>query len=100
MLQINLSKRPFNSEQAYTPLINKLSMMYFIVRQNIEERTDKGASNVGDRSSSTVDMQSQFQNGEKYTAYKLWVHADNLLEVKTYILRRLPVLIFFFSMPK
>jgi SPX domain protein involved in polyphosphate accumulation len=71
MLQINLSKRPFNSEQAYTPIINKLSIMYFIVRQNLEDRADKGLPNLGDgRSSSTVDMQPQPQNGEKYMAYK------------------------------
>lgn len=71
MLQINLSKRPFNSEQAYTPIINKLSMMYFIIRQNLEERVDKGASNIADRRpSSTTDLQSHFQNGEKYASYK------------------------------
>jgi SPX domain protein involved in polyphosphate accumulation len=71
MLQINLSKRPFNSEQAYTPLINKLSIMYFIVRQNLEDRVDKGLPNLEDRrTSSTVDMQPQPQNGEKYTVYK------------------------------
>ena len=73
MLQINLSKRPFNSEQAYTPMINKLSVMYFIVRQNLEGRADKGLSNVGDKkTSSTVDMppQPHPQNREKYMAYK------------------------------
>lgn len=71
MLQINLSKRPFNSEQAYTPLINKLSIMYFIVRQNLEGKVDKGLANPGDGgSSSTGDIQLPPQNGEKYTAYK------------------------------
>lgn len=73
MLQINLSKRPFNSEQAYTPMINKLSVMYFIVRQHLEDRAGKGPSNSEDRKiPSTVDMplQTHPQNSEKYTAYK------------------------------
>jgi uncharacterized membrane protein YidH (DUF202 family) len=29
-----------------------------------------------------------------YSSYKFWVHVDNVLEVKTFILRRLPVLIY------
>ena len=103
MLQMSLSKRPFNSEQGYSPLLNKLSMMYFIVRQQLDEAADPITN-------PSVDSQSQTQNGEKYTAYKcesatlhrefeanlaaVWVHSDNLLEVKTYILRRLPVLVY------
>lgn len=63
MLQISLAKRPFNSEQGYSPLLNKLSMMYFIVRQNLEDTTDPHAS-------ISSDALSQNQNGEKYTAYK------------------------------
>jgi uncharacterized membrane protein YidH (DUF202 family) len=31
---------------------------------------------------------------DAYTSYKFWVHADNVVEVKTYILRRLPVLVY------
>ncbi|KAL8664166.1 MAG: hypothetical protein Q9202_003244 [Teloschistes flavicans] len=30
----------------------------------------------------------------QYKSYKFWVHPENLLEVKTYILRRLPVLVY------
>ncbi|KAI9742480.1 MAG: Phosphate metabolism transcription protein [Claussenomyces sp. TS43310] len=87
MLQISLAKRPFNSEQGYTPLLNKLSTMYFIVRQNLEDRTDN-------RASSASDAESQTHNGERYTTYKFWVHPENILEVKTAILRRLPVLVY------
>lgn len=94
MLQINLSKRPLNSEQAWTPLVNKLSMMYFIVRQNLEDQ-EKGILGSTEReSSSMAESHQPAENGDKYTAYKFWVHPDNLLEVKTYILRHLPVLIF------
>jgi SPX domain protein involved in polyphosphate accumulation/uncharacterized membrane protein YidH (DUF202 family) len=105
MLQMTLSKRPFNSEQGYSPLLNKLSMMFFVVRQQLDENTEQP-------STSSADAQSQTQNGERYTAYKcgclydqrrscanvwsvtVWIHYDNLLEVKTYILRRLPTLVY------
>ena len=63
ILQISLSKRPFNSEQSYAPLLNKLSLMYFVIRQNLEDSSEQ-------RASSTSDTPYQSQSGEKYTAYK------------------------------
>ncbi|KAH8593200.1 VTC domain-containing protein [Bisporella sp. PMI_857] len=87
ILQNQLHNKPFNSEQSYSPLLNKLSMMYFAVKQQLEENTElPGAA--------TPDAQSLTQNGERYTAYKFWIHQDNLLEVKTYVLRRLPSLVY------
>ncbi|EEY21030.1 vacuolar transporter chaperone 2 [Verticillium alfalfae VaMs.102] len=43
---------------------------------------------------SELEEQGETHNGERYTAHKFWVHPDNLLEVKTYILRRLPALVY------
>ena len=63
MVQMTLSKRPFNSEQGYAPLLNKLSMMYFVVRQQLDEGADPPGA-------SSADAQSETLNGEKYTAYK------------------------------
>ena len=63
MMQMTLSKRPFNSEQGYAPLLNKLSMMYFVVRQQLDENADQPGT-------SSADAQSETQNGERYTAYK------------------------------
>jgi SPX domain protein involved in polyphosphate accumulation len=63
MLQMTLSKRPFNSEQDYSPLLNKLSLMYFVVRQQLDESSDQPAT-------SASDTLAQTQNEEKYTAYK------------------------------
>jgi SPX domain protein involved in polyphosphate accumulation len=63
MLQMSLSKRPFNSEQGYSPLLNKLSMMYFVVRQQLEETSEQPGA-------SESDAQSTTHNGERYTAYK------------------------------
>ncbi|KAH8888284.1 SPX-domain-containing protein [Thozetella sp. PMI_491] len=90
MMQMSLAKRPFNSEQAYSPLLSKLSLMYFAIRQHLDEdKTDlDGAAGVD------LDAPGETLNGERYTALKYWVHLDNLLEVKTYILRRLPTLVY------
>lgn len=63
MMMMTLSERPFNSEQGYSPLLNKLSMMYYAVRQQLDESEPTPAA-------SSVDAQSQIQNGERYTATK------------------------------
>ncbi|OTA05445.1 hypothetical protein A9Z42_0061060 [Trichoderma parareesei] len=85
MMQLSLAQRPFNSEQGYAPLLNKLSVMYFAIRQQLEE---------GDQAPLDLDASAETHNGERYTAHKFWVHPDNLLEVKTLILRRLPALVY------
>lgn len=90
IMMVSLSKRPFNSDQAYSPLLNKLSLMYFAIRQQLEE---PGAA-PADAYPLDPDSTPSTHNGEKYTAHKFWVHPDNLLEVKTYILRRLPALVY------
>ncbi|KAF5655515.1 polyphosphate synthetase [Fusarium sp. NRRL 25303] len=87
MMQLSLSQRPFNSETGYSPLLNKLSIMYFAIRQQLED---------GGEQLPPLDLESQGEthNGERYTAHKFWVHPDNLLEVKTVILRHLPALVY------
>ena len=37
---------------------------------------------------------STTRGGEEYQSFKYWVHPENILEVKTFILRRLPVLVY------
>ncbi|KAL6920273.1 hypothetical protein FSST1_004299 [Fusarium sambucinum] len=87
VMQLSLSQRPFNSESGYSPLLNKLSIMYFAIRQQLEETGEQLPP---------LDLESQGEmyNGERYTAHKFWVHPDNLLEVKTVILRHLPALVY------
>ncbi|KAK5997858.1 Vacuolar transporter chaperone 3 complex subunit 3 [Cladobotryum mycophilum] len=85
MMQLSLAQRPFNSEQGYSPLLTKLSIMYFAIRQQLEE---------GDQVPLDLETPGETHNGERYTAHKFWVHPDNLLEVKTLILRRLPALVY------
>ncbi|KAF4824708.1 Vacuolar transporter chaperone 3 [Colletotrichum tropicale] len=87
MMQLSLSQRPFNSEQGYSPLLNKLSIMYYAIRQQLDERS-------ADQQPLDLESQGETHNGERYTAHKFWVHPDNLLEVKTYIMRRLPALVY------
>lgn len=62
MMMMTLSKRPFNSESGYSPLLNKLSMMYYAVRQQLDETDATPAA--------STDAQSQIQNGERYVATK------------------------------
>lgn len=80
LLQVRLSQLPFNSED-YSPLLYRLSTMYSFVRQILSPDQKEG-----------TDQNSGF--GSDYSSYSFWVHTDNILEVKTHILRRLPVLLY------
>ncbi|OAR01208.1 hypothetical protein LLEC1_00166 [Akanthomyces lecanii] len=85
MMQHSLAQRPFNSEQGYSALLNKLSIMYYAIRQQLE-----------DDLALPIDLETQGEtlNGERYTAHKFCIHPDNLLEVRTLILRHLPALVY------
>lgn len=81
LLQVRLSQTPFNSED-YSPLVHRLSVMYLFVRETLSQ---------------DVVQPKEPERGfghDTYSSYKFWVHVDNVLEVKTFILRRLPVLIY------
>ncbi|RMJ27861.1 Vacuolar transporter chaperone [Aspergillus sp. HF37] len=82
LLQVRLSQLPFNTED-YSPLVRRLSVMYSFVREVLSHGI------VEPRESA----EPRFGH-DTYSSYRFWVHADNVLEVKTYILRRLPVLIY------
>ncbi|KAF5863144.1 Phosphate metabolism transcription protein [Aspergillus alliaceus] len=82
LLQVRLSQLPFNSED-YSPLVRRLSVMYSFVREILSQ---------GVVESKDTEMPRFGQ--DSYSSFKFWVHSDNILEVKTYILRRLPVLIY------
>lgn len=81
ILQVRMSQTPFNTED-YSPLLYRLSTMYTWSRQILEGEDPTKESGTSVRPKDT------------YTAHKFWVHQDNLLEVKTFILRRLPVLVY------
>ena len=100
ILQVRLAALPFNSED-YSPLLYRLSAMYAFARQQL--------SDPSKRLSSTSDMKPDKRS---YVSHKcqqwttkfcaclfadsciVFVHPDNLLELKTCILRHLPVLVY------
>ncbi|KAL8912205.1 MAG: hypothetical protein Q9171_002767 [Xanthocarpia ochracea] len=82
LLQVRLAALPFNSED-YSPLLYQLSGLYSFVRQRMH----------GEQEKPPVEPESK-EKMMKYKSLKFWVHPENLLEVKTYILRRLPVLVY------
>lgn len=63
IMQMALTKRPFNSEKGYAPLLNQLSEYYWAIRQQLDENVDQPGA-------PSLDAQSENQNGERYTAYK------------------------------
>ncbi|CAD0091733.1 unnamed protein product [Aureobasidium mustum] len=81
LVKSRMADVPFNNED-YSPLLYRLSAMYSFARQNLEGQ---------DRPLSLVES---IAGEESYLTHKFWVHMDNLLEVKTIILRRLPVLVY------
>lgn len=81
LLQVRLAALPFNKED-YGPLLFRLSAMYSFVRNRL------------DGSEGSKSAHEDQQGKDEYTSKKFWVHPDNLLEVKTMILRRLPVLVY------
>ena len=81
LVKSRMADVPFNNED-YSPLLYRLSAMYSFARQNLDGT---------DRPVSLVDS---LPGEESYVSHKFWVHMDNLLEVKTVILRRLPVLVY------
>lgn len=82
LLQVRLAALPFNSED-YSPLLYRLSAMYSFVRQRLHGDSER-----------TPSMTESKSGAETYKSQKFWVHPENILEVKTYILRRLPVLVY------
>nr|OQO21747.1 hypothetical protein B0A51_09688 [Rachicladosporium sp. CCFEE 5018] len=82
LLQVRLAALPFNKED-YSPLLYRLSAMYNFIRQHLD-----GAETPG------MSISEPHNGKEEYTSHRFWVHPENLLEVKTIILRRLPVLVY------
>lgn len=64
MVMINLARRPFNSEEGYAPLANRLSVLYWAVR----ERLDEGGAEK--EAQKQTEKEKDGAEGENYTAYK------------------------------
>lgn len=62
MMRVSLSEHGLNSEQGYSPLLNKLSLMYYAINQHL----DKGEQ----QQPLDLEYQEEVHNGERYTAHK------------------------------
>lgn len=62
LMRLTLSNRGLNSESAYTPLLKKLSTMYYIIDSHLEEGEQLQLPDL--------EHQEVVYNGEKYTAHK------------------------------
>lgn len=85
LLQVRLSNLPFHSED-YSPLLYRISVIYSFLSENF------GAGQSGSASASAKLLFNSVNSD--YTTFKFWVHPDNVMEVKTRILRHLPLLVY------
>lgn len=62
MMRVSLAQHGLNSEQGYSPLLNKLSLMYYAINQTLDK----------DKQQQPLDLehQEEVHNGERYTAHK------------------------------
>ncbi|CAH6721871.1 vacuolar transporter chaperone 2 [[Candida] jaroonii] len=82
LLNVRLKSLPFHSED-YSPLLYKISSIFQFLRENYDiNQSLKNLSSFNDSDNSN------------FQSFKFWIHPDNLMEVKTSILRHLPVLVF------
>jgi len=99
MFSVRLNARPFYKE-TYEPIIVQLSKLYHTVHQGLggdnsaSERPPTPNFSTLPTSSWNPSTVSPSQEKGLRQSYKYWVHQDNIMEVKTTILRHLPVLIY------
>ncbi|KAK6458939.1 phosphate metabolism transcription protein [Scheffersomyces xylosifermentans] len=83
LLNVRLKSLPFHSED-YSPLLYKVGTLFQFLRENYN--VDQSLSKLSSFNDSGLNAEFQ--------SFKFWIHPDNLMEVKTTILRHLPVLIY------
>lgn len=91
LLTVRLQACPFNKEN-YSPLLYRLSALYAGVRDIAGD--DPSLDIVKSLPKSVGVFDNVAEDKESKASFKFWVHPDNFMEVKTFILRRLPVLVF------
>lgn len=99
LLNVRLKNLPFHSED-YSPYIYRISILYQFLRENFESSSISTSlndsvnklSSTGKVSGSTPTLNPVVDNS--FQVLKFWVHPENLMEIKTTILRHLPVLIY------
>lgn len=90
LLEVRLKELPFHSEEM-SPLLYRISFLYNGLRSNF---TNVSQSLTDASRLSIVGPPHQTSSEVNFQSYKFWVHDDNLMEVKTRILRHLPALVY------
>jgi SPX domain protein involved in polyphosphate accumulation len=62
MMRVSLAEHGLNSEQGYSPLLNKLSLMYYAINQTLDKDSQQQPLDL--------EHQEEVHNGERYTAHK------------------------------
>ncbi|KAI4145754.1 MAG: hypothetical protein LQ340_006172 [Diploschistes diacapsis] len=98
LLQVRLASLPFNSED-YSPLIYRLSAMYSFVRENMIGNSERAISSIEALSRPGTSTSHKCKANSHFflccvDSPLVFVHPENLLEVKTSILRHLPLLVY------
>ncbi|CDK28249.1 unnamed protein product [Kuraishia capsulata CBS 1993] len=103
LLNVRLKSLPFHSED-YSPYLFRLSVLYQFLRDNFSFDSSSLSSSLGvsmnnrlsssEKIGSVLSIPQNHPGVETYKVLKFWVHPDNLMEIKTTILRHLPVLIY------
>lgn len=88
LLEVRLKELPFHSEEL-SPLLYRVSFLYNILRSNFSN-VSKSLAEAPKLSS----VNGSVTGNINFESFKFWVHNDNLMEVKTRILRHLPVLVY------
>lgn len=76
LMMKSLSDRPFNSEQAYAPMVHRLSLAYFTVKQQLEEGVSEEL--LADLEGGGLQ---ETRNGEKYSANKCKSSLDSVPDI-------------------
>ncbi|EEB08296.1 polyphosphate synthetase [Schizosaccharomyces japonicus yFS275] len=89
LLQTRLHACPIDKAN-FNPILARIFTLHTQVRDELNSR--KGETPAVSTRSAHERTSSKSLSTERHITYRFWVHADNLMEVKTFILRRLPVL--------
>ncbi|KAI8867785.1 SPX-domain-containing protein, partial [Ramicandelaber brevisporus] len=92
MFSLRLSKKPFYKEN-FDPLLLKLSRLCEIVRNGGKTATSSSGKSAS--AAAAGAGQSFVRQTTKY-----WVHPDNVMELKLFVLKHLPVLVYKAQAPK
>lgn len=63
LMKLRLSDRGLNAEKEYSPLLKKLSNLYYIIDSHLESGSDQAQP-------PDLEHQEEVKNGERYTAHK------------------------------